>query len=131
MVRTDGKISLPLIGDEQAAGLTPVALAAQVKQALLEYIIQPDVTVMVYQVNSKTYTVAGEVNHPGRFPLLLLTRAFDAINEAGGFKDFANKTDITIIRSSQRLKFNYEDVRKGKKLDQNIELQNGDTIYVR
>ena len=131
MVRTDGKISLPLIGDEQAAGLTPVALAAQVKQALLEYIIQPDVTVMVYHVNSKTYSVAGEVNHPGRFPLLLPTRAFDAINEAGGFKDFANKSDITIIRGAQRLKFNYEDVRKGKKLDQNIELQNGDTIYIR
>jgi polysaccharide export outer membrane protein len=131
LVRTDGKISLPLIGDKQAAGLTPVALASELKEALLEYIIQPDVTVMVYQVNSKTYTVAGEVNHPSRFPLLLPTRAFDAINEAGGFKDFANKTDITIIRGSQRLKFNYEDVRKGKKLEQNIELQNGDTIYVR
>ena len=56
---------------------------------------------------------------------------FDAINEAGGFKDFANKTDITIIRGAQRMRFNYEDVRKGKKLDQNIELQNGDTVYVR
>ena len=131
LVRTDGKISLPLIGDKQAAGLTPAGLANELKEALSEYIIQPEVTVMVYQVNSKTYTVAGEVNHPSRFPLLLTTRVFDAINEAGGFKDFANKTDITIIRGTQRLKFNYEDVRKGKKLEQNIELQNGDTVLVR
>jgi polysaccharide export outer membrane protein len=131
LVRTDGKISLPLIGDKQAAGLTPAGLANELKEALSEYIIQPEVTVMVYQVNSKTYTVAGEVNHPARFPLLLTTRVFDAINEAGGFKDFANKTDITIIRGTQRLKFNYEDVRKGKKLEQNIELQNGDTVLVR
>lgn len=70
LARTDGKISLPLIGNKQAAGLTADALGAELKEALLEYIIQPDVTVMVYQVNSKTYTVAGEVNHPGRFPLL-------------------------------------------------------------
>jgi len=130
-VRTDGKITLPLIGDLQASGLTPVALAGKVKTALGEYIIKPDVNVMVYQVNSKTYTVAGEVNRPGRFPLLITTHAFDAINEAGGFKDFANKTDITIIRGNRRLKFNYEDVRKGKKLEQNLELQNGDTVLVR
>jgi len=131
LVRTDGRITLPLIGDMQAAGLTPVGLASQIKQALSEYMVKPDVNVMVYQVNSKTITVAGEVNRPGRFPLLITTRVFDAINEAGGFKDFANKTDITIIRGAQRMKFNYEDVRKGKKLEQNIELQNGDTVYVR
>lgn len=131
LVRTDGKITLPLIGDMQAASLTPAALSGQIRSALSEYIIKPDVNVMVYQVNSKTYTVAGEVNHPGRFPLLTATRAFDAINEAGGFRDFANKTDITIVRGNQRLKFNYEDVRRGKKLDQNIELQNGDTVLVR
>lgn len=131
LVRTDGRITLPLIGDMQAAGLTPVGLAAQIKQALSEYIIMPDVQVMIHQENSKTFTVAGEVNHPGKFPLLTTTRVFDAVNEAGGFKDFANKTDITIIRGAQRLKFNYEDVRKGKKLEQNIELQNGDTVYVR
>ena len=131
LVRTDGRITLPLIGDMQAAGLTPVRLASQIKQALSEYMVKPDVNVMVYQVNSKTITVAGEVNRPGRFPLLITTRVFDAINEAGGFKDFANKTDITIIRGAQRMKFNYEDVRKGKKLEQNIELQNGDTVYVR
>lgn len=131
LVRTDGKITLPLIGDIQASGLTPVGLALQIKEALSEYIIKPDVTVMVHQENSKTFTVAGEVNHPGKFPLLSATRVFDAINEAGGFKDFANKSDITIIRGTQRMRFNYEEVRKGKKLDQNIEVQNGDTIYVR
>jgi polysaccharide export outer membrane protein len=131
LVRTDGKITLPLIGDMQAAGLTRVGLASQIKQSLSEYMVKPDVNVMIYQVNSKTFTVAGEVNRPGRFPLLSVIRVFDAINEAGGFKDFANKTDITIIRGAQRFKFNYEDLRKGKKLEQNIELQNGDTVYVR
>jgi len=131
LVRTDGRITLPLIGDMQASGLTPVALSGRIKTELSEYIVKPDVNVIVQQVNSKTYTVAGQVNRPGRFPLLITTHAFDAINEAGGFKDFANKTDITIIRANQRLRFNYEDIRKGKKLEQNIELQNGDTIYVR
>lgn len=130
-VRPDGKITLPLINDMQAAGLTPERLAAQIKQALSDLIINPDVNVMVLQVNSKTYNIAGEVNRPGRYPLLLPTHVFDAINDAGGFRDFANKKDITVMRGSQRLKFNYEDVRKGKKLQQNVLLENGDTILVR
>ncbi len=130
-VRPDGRITLSLVGDMQAAGLTPERLAAQVKQALSNYIINPDVNVSVLQVNSKTYSVTGEVNRPGRYPLLLPTHVFDAINDAGGFREFANKKDITILRGNQRLKFNYEDVRKGKKLEQNILLENGDTILVR
>jgi polysaccharide export outer membrane protein len=74
LVRTDGKITLPVIGDMLAGGLTPVGLASQIKQALSEYMVKPDVNVMVYQVNSKTFTVAGEVNRPRRFPLLTTTR---------------------------------------------------------
>ena len=86
--------------------------------------------VIVQQVNSKMYTVAGEVNRPNKYPLLRETRVFDAVNEAGGFKDFANKKDILIIRGTQRLHFNYEDVKKGRKLEQNILLENADTILV-
>lgn len=131
-VRPDGKITMPLIGDVQAAGLTPLRLADQLKQELSEYVKQPDVTVEVLQVNSKKYSVAGGVNHPGAYPLVVATRVFDAINLAGGFRDFANKKDILIIRSGgKRFHFNYNDFIKGKKVDLNIELENGDTVIVK
>ena len=132
-VRPDGKITLPLIGDLQAAGLTPERLAAQVTQALSQYINKPEVTVTVAQVNSKKYTVTGGVNRPGVFPLIVATRIFDALGVSGGFKEFANKKDILILRENgkQRLHFNYNDFVKGKKLDQNIFLENGDTIIVK
>jgi len=131
-VRPDGKITMPLIGDVQAAGLTPLRLSDQLKQALSEYVKQPDVSVEVLQVNSKKYTISGGVNRPGAFPLVVTTKVFDAINMSGGFRDFANKTDILIIRADgKRLHFNYKAFIKGKKLDQNIELQNGDTILVK
>lgn len=130
LVRPDGNITLPLIGDLHAAGLTPAQFTGKVRDSLSQFIIKPDVNVIVQQVNSKMYTVAGEVNRPNKYPLLRETRVFDAINEAGGFKDFANKKDILIVRGTERLHFNYEDVKKGKKLEQNIVLQNGDTILV-
>jgi len=134
-VRPDGKITMPLIGDVQAAGLTPDRLAAQLKQAISEYIKQPDVTVEVLQVNSKSYTVTGEVNHPGRFPLVVKKTVFDAINDAGGFRDFANDKDIVILRADgkTRLHFNYKDfVKHGEsKKNQNVILENGDTVYVK
>jgi polysaccharide biosynthesis/export protein len=130
LVRPDGNITIPLTGDIKAAGLTPAQLTGKVRDALSQYIIKPDVNVIVQQVNSKMYTVAGEVNRPNKYPLLREMRVFDAVNEAGGFKDFANKKDILIIRGTQRLHFNYEDVKKGRKLEQNILLENADTILV-
>lgn len=132
-VRPDGKITIPLIGDLQAAGLTPERLAVQVSQALSQYINKPEVTVTVAQVNSKKYTVTGGVNHAGVFPLVVPTRVFDALGIVGGFKEFANKKDIIILRENgkQRLHFNYNDYVKGKKMDQNIFLENGDTIIVK
>jgi polysaccharide biosynthesis/export protein len=129
-VRPDGKITIPLIGDMQAAGLTPERLGAQLTQALSDYINRPQVNVIVAQVNSKKYYITGEVNRPGQYPLIVPIRVFDALNNAGGFQEFANEKNIVIIRGSQRLKFNYKDVLKGKKLEQNIFLENGDTIYV-
>ncbi len=129
-VRPDGKITIPLIGDVQAGGLTPERLAAQLKQGLSDYINNPDVTVTVTQVNSKKYFVTGEVYHAGEFPLAVPTRIFDALSNAGGFREFANKKKIVIIRGAERLKFNYIDILRGKNLEQNILLQNGDTIVV-
>jgi polysaccharide export outer membrane protein len=128
-VRPDGKITRPLIGDMQAAGLTPERFGAQLKQALSTFMHNPDVTVTVAQVNSKRYTVAGEVMRPGPYPLVLPTKIFDALSSVG-FRDFANKRKIVIIRGDQRIKFNYNDVLHGKHLETNILLEPGDTIYV-
>jgi polysaccharide biosynthesis/export protein len=132
-VRPDGKITLPLIGDLQAEGLTPERLTAQLKEALSQYMNNPEVTISVLQVNSKSFTVTGKVNHAGRFPLVTPIRVFDALGLTGGFQDFAKTKKITIVRGGDRLTFNYDDYVKGKKdaLDQNIWLQNGDTILVK
>ena len=130
-VRPDGKITIPLIGDVQAAGLTPERLAGQLAVALKEYINDPQVTVSVQQVNSKKYFITGGVNKTGSYPLVVPTRVFDALSQAGGFRDFANKKDIVIVRGDRRIKFNWEEVVKGRKLEQNIYLENGDTIYVK
>jgi polysaccharide biosynthesis/export protein len=130
-VRPDGKITMNLIGDVQAAGLTPERLAAQLTQALSQFINRPEVTVTVNGVNSKKYYITGEVNHAGPFSLVVPIKVFDAINNAGGFAPFANKKNIIIMRGDKRIKFNYADVLKGKNLDQNIYVENGDTIVVK
>jgi protein involved in polysaccharide export with SLBB domain len=93
----------------------------------------PEVTISVMQVNSKSFVVTGKVNRSGKFPLITPLRVFDALGLTGGFQDFANTKNITIVRGGQRLTFNYNDFVKGKKdaLDQNIWLQNGDTILVK
>jgi polysaccharide export outer membrane protein len=128
-VRPDGKITMPLIGDMQAEGLTPERLKKQMTQALSTYINNPDVTITIMAVNSKRFTIAGEVMRPGPVALVLPTRVFDALSSVG-FRDFANKKKIVIIRGDKRLKFNYNDVLHGKNLDQNVFLEPGDTIYV-
>jgi polysaccharide export outer membrane protein len=130
-VRPDGKITLPLIKDVQAAGLTPERLGDQLTQALSEYFTKPEVTVQVMQINSKKFYISGEVNRAGQYPLVTSIKVFDALNAAGGFKDFANKKKIVIIRGDQRIPFNYEEVLKGKNLKQNIQVENEDTIIVK
>ncbi|MCC6262504.1 MAG: SLBB domain-containing protein [Bryobacterales bacterium] len=82
------------------------------------------------QVRSKKYTITGEVGRPGSYPLLSTTTVLDALTNSGGFRDFANKKKITIIRGEERFRFNYNDVIEGKHMEQNIELQNGDLIVV-
>ena len=132
-VRPDGKITMPLIGDIQAEGLTPERLTATMKEALSQFNKSPEVTISVWAINSKSFTVTGRVNRVGKWPLVTPIRVFDAIGLAGGFQDFANQKNIQIIRGAQRLSFNYKDYVKGKKeaLDENIWLQNGDTVYVK
>ena len=129
-VRPDGKITIPLIGDLQASGLTPERLGEQLKQGLTNYINSPDVTVSLQTVGSKKFFITGEVNRPGDYTLAVPTKVFDALSNSGGFKDFANKKKIIIIRGAARLKFNYQDILRGKNLEQNIFLENGDTVVV-
>jgi polysaccharide biosynthesis/export protein len=130
-VRPDGKITVPLIKDVQAAGLTPERLGEQLTQALSEYFSKPEITVSVLQINSKKFYISGEIGRPGQYPLVTSIKVFDALNAAGGFKDFANRKNIVIIRGTQRIKFNYDEVLKGKKLEQNIPVENEDTIVVK
>ena len=129
-VRPDGKITIPLVGDVQASGLTPERLGDQLKQALSDFINAPDVSVSLQTVNSKKFFITGEVYRAGEYSLATPTRVFDALSNAGGFKDFANKKKIIIMRGAERLKFNYQDILRGKNLEQNILLENGDTIVV-
>jgi polysaccharide biosynthesis/export protein len=131
MIRPDGKITLPFLGDVMAAGLTPLELGNAVREKLRKYIVDPDVSVSVTQVNSKRFYIQGEVNKPGQYSLLVPTRVLEALVNAGGFKDFANQKKIIVMRvTGERLDFNYKDVIKGKKMDQNIYLKPGDIIIV-
>ena len=134
-VRSDGKISLPLVGEVQAAGTTPLKLEQEIAGKLKSYISDPEVTVIVQQINSQKFNVLGQVTRPGAYPLTNSPTVLDAIAIAGGFRDFAKKKSIYVLRqnadgSQKRLPFNYNDVVKGQKLDQNIRLQPRDTIVV-
>lgn len=135
LVRSDGKISLPLVGEMQAAGRTPLQLEQDIANRLRNYITVPAVTVIVDQINSKKYNILGQVGRPGAYPLTLSTTVMDAIAAAGGFKDFAKSKGIYILRQNpdgtqSRLNFNYKDFIKGKNLAQNVKLEPRDTIIV-
>lgn len=131
-VRTDGMITVPLVGEMRAAGLTPKQLQGQLTEALKSEINEPYVTVAVFDVRSKIYKITGGVKRPGDYPLVKATTVFDAIVSAGGFLDsFSNEKDITILRGNQILKFNYKDYIKGKNRDKNVALENGDTIIIK
>ncbi len=131
MIRPDGKITVPFLGDVVAAGFTPLELSSSIKERLKKYIVDPDVSVSVTQVNSKRYYIQGEVGRTGGFPLLVPTKVLEALVNAGGFKDFANQKKIIIMRvTGERLNFNYKEVIQGKKMDQNIYLKPGDIIIV-
>jgi len=132
MIRPDGKITINLVGDVQASGLTPEDLAKSIREKIKAYVNDPDVTVSVLAVRSKKYLINGEVYKPGEYLLVVPTRVFQALVNAGGFKDFANQKKITVIHeNNERDYFNYKEVLAGKKLDQNIWVRPGDIIVVK
>ena len=132
-VRSDGKISLPLVGEMQAAGRTPLQLEQDIGAKLKDFITAPEVTVIVEQINSQKFNILGQVAKPGSYPLSSATTVLDAIAAAGGFRDFAKQKSMYILRKNSaggetRIAFNYKDVIKGKNTEQNIKLEPGDTI---
>jgi polysaccharide biosynthesis/export protein len=134
-VRSDGKISLPLAGEIQASGLTPLKLEQDIASKLQSYISEPEVTVIVQQINSQKFNILGMVSKPGSYSLTNSSTVLDAIAAAGGFRDFAKQKSIYVLRrnpngTESRLPFNYKDVVKGKNPDQNIKLQPNDTIVI-
>jgi polysaccharide biosynthesis/export protein len=135
LIRPDGRITVNLVGEVEAAGLTPEELTQELKEKIKKYILDPDVTVSVLSINSKRFFIQGEINRPGEYKLVVPTKVLEALVNAGGFRDFAKTKDIIIIRedsgATQRLHFNYKDVIRGKHLEQNIYLRAGDIIVVR
>lgn len=134
-VRPDGKISLPLIGEIQASGMTPMQLQDDLTKRLKAYIENPEVTVIVTDPRSHQFNVVGEVNRPGSYQLSQAMTVLDAIAQSGGFKDFAKETKIYVLRPMPdgirvRIPFNYKQVIKGKDLQENVTLKPGDTIVV-
>jgi polysaccharide export outer membrane protein len=134
-VRSDGKITLPLVGELQAGGQTPRQLEKEIATKLQGYITEPEVTVMVQEVKSQRFNILGQVSKPGSYLIANSARVLDAIALAGGFRDFAKKKSIYVLRSAPdggqtRLTFNYADVIKGKNPEQNVELKPHDTVVV-
>jgi polysaccharide export outer membrane protein len=133
-VRPDGKISLPLLNDVQAAGLTPAQLRDHLIDASKHYFEDPSVTVVVKQMNSHKVFITGEVAKPGPYPLVGPTTVLQLISIAGGLRDYADSKKIIIIRTENgkpaSYPFNYKDVVSRKNLRQNIELKPGDTVIV-
>jgi polysaccharide export outer membrane protein len=133
-VRPDGKISMPLLNDVQAAGLTPTQLAGQITASLKKFVTDPQVTVIVTEINSQRVYILGQVARPGAYPLLPQMTFLQALSSAGGFTTFANEKKLYLLRQvngKQEIHpFNYKDVIAGKNSEQNIVLKAGDQIVV-
>src|SRR5881396_1764174 len=133
-VRPDGKITLPLLNDVQAAGLTPMELASVISEQLKKYINNPQVTVSVTEINSRRVYVTGEVLKPGTFSLLPNMTVLQALSSSGGFSQFARVKNIYVLRKEGgkdvKHPFNYKEVVSGKSPEQNILLEPGDVIVV-
>jgi len=136
MVRPDGMISLPLIGDIRASSRTAKELKEETEQKLTEYKQDPVVSIIVKETNSQAIYVTSEVAHPGKYPLRSETTIVQAITLAGGFTQWADKDQIVIIRKSpmnpegNRFTLKYSDIVSGKNMKANILLKAGDTVIV-
>ncbi|MGH0034420.1 MAG: polysaccharide biosynthesis/export family protein [Myxococcota bacterium] len=133
-VRNDGKVSVPLLDDVQAAGLTPEELKEVVSESLREFVTSPDVTVIVTEMNSKTASVIGEVARAGLVPLQRDTRVLDAIALMGGFTPYARSQAVRVLRRTPdgvvEYGFNYDAYVRGKAPGANFLIKPGDTIVV-
>jgi polysaccharide export outer membrane protein len=134
-VRSDGMISLPLIGDVQAAGRTPAQLQGDISAKLKSFITDPQVSVIVQEIRSLKFNILGQVTRPGSYSLGAGMTVVDAIATAGGFRDFAKKKGVYVMRQTAsgpqiRIPFNYQEFIKGKNTDQNIQLKPRDTVVV-
>lgn len=134
-VRPDGKISMPLLHDIQAAGLTPMQLQEKLATALGEFMPNPEVSVTVTEVRSYRISVLGEVVKPGVLQLKSDTTVLEAIALAGGFRDFASPSKIVILRrngdgQTHKIPFNYNRVVKDNRADGNVTLKSGDVVVV-
>jgi polysaccharide export outer membrane protein len=133
-VRPDGNISLPLLDDVQASGLTPMQLGAEIKSRLKAFVSDPQVTIIMSRTTDQRIFILGEVPRTGAYPLLPKMTVLEAISSAGGFTVFAKQRKVHVLRTEDgkqvRLPFNYKDVIKGVHAEQNIPLRAGDTIIV-
>jgi polysaccharide export outer membrane protein len=132
VVRPDGKISLPLLDEMQAAGLTPAELRQRVVQESRRFFENPSVTIVVTAINSRKVFITGQVVKPGPYVIAAPTTVLQLISMAGGLKDFADSNNIMVLRQESgrtlNYPFNYKDIRRN--LRQNIELKPGDTVVV-
>ncbi len=133
-VRPDGRVSLPLAGEIRVSGLTARQIKEVVTERLKEYVTEPNVTVIVLQVNYPVAYVMGEVTRPGPVPIRQDTTVLQLISMAGGFTTFADRDGVKILRREKgkeyRLKFDYNGVVKGKHPEQNLIVRPGDVILV-
>jgi polysaccharide export outer membrane protein len=133
-VRPDGRISLPLINDIVAAGLTPDQLRIKLNEAAAQFVTEPNASVTVKTINSRKVFVTGQVAKQGFFPLTAPTTVMQMLATAGGLLEFADGENIVILRNEKgkqhSIRFNYKQVVRNKNLQQNIELKPGDTIIV-
>jgi len=134
-VRPDGRISMPVLGDLQASGLTASQLQSKICERLGDYIRSPQVNVIVSEIKSRTFNVVGRVQKAGSFELIRPTTVLDAIAAAGGFQEFARQSKIYVLRNEPdnptlMFPFNYKQVIKGRRSDENVQLRPGDTVVV-
>ncbi len=134
LVRPDGRISLPLVQDLQASELTPVELKEQMENRLKEYVDSPNVTVIIQAIQSYKVYVIGKIQNPGGMLVEKPITVLQALTLAGGFQEYADESNISIVRTSGRehliFEFNYKDVIKGKTPEENIVLRSGDVVVV-
>jgi len=133
-VRPDGKITLPLLNDMQAAGLTPMELGDEIRNSLKKYINEPQVTVTVTEINSRRIYVTGEVVRAGAYTLVPRMTVLQALSSCGGFTQFAHEKNIYVLRTENgkqtKLPFNYKAAVSGKNAELNFELRPGDVVVV-